>query len=222
MIDLSEKMMRQGHVIYPRLLSAPFLALSREYMDLAHRSGRMSLSENEVVSGQFEQYGALLSETFLLRLCSTVEAVVDAKLIPSYSYWRIYQHGAVLKEHRDRAACEIGVSVAIDVEPRRLIWPLCVRDKEGREQAVALKPGDALIYLGTQLPRWRPPFEGEVQYQMFLHYVRRDGPNAKWAYDGRDACGMVNTKAESLLNSKTLAPGSRLTFAQTRGTRVRK
>ena len=189
--DLHACLERYGYVKVPNLLSPEVRGIARLYMDISHRSARMVESDNQVTKGQFEEYGALLSETLLCRLSPTIEEFVKSPLIPSYSFWRLYERGAILREHVDRAACEIGVSVAIDVEPRRCAWPLWLRGRDDKAQAIDLKPGDAVVYFGTQVPHWRGSFGGDVQYQMFLHYVRRNGPNAKLAYDGRTACGLA-------------------------------
>jgi hypothetical protein len=47
------------------------------------------------------------------------------------------------------------------------------------------KPGDAVIYLGCEDNHiWRENFEGDFHLQTFLHYVDKNGPNIKHAYDG--------------------------------------
>ncbi|QEX24810.1 hypothetical protein FRZ61_47520 [Hypericibacter adhaerens] len=178
-------------------MSREMQSLGRVYMDLSHRSGRMVVSDNEVTAGQFEQYGALLSESLLSLLQPLVESIVGDALVPSYSFWRIYGHGAVLRQHVDRAACEIGVSVTVASEPEDVDWPLWVRGIDGRVRAIGLRSGDGLIYWGTQVPHWRDSFDGGLQYQMFLHYVRRDGAHACWAHDGREACGLPPIRPSS-------------------------
>jgi hypothetical protein len=190
MAHIETPLERRGYVRVPKMLSVEMQQLVRGYMDLSQRSGRMVVSDNEVIAGQFEQYGAMLSETLLCTLRPQIESIVQDALSPSYSFWRIYERGAVLHEHVDRAACEVGVSIAIASEPERCSWPLWVRGKDDRARAIQQRSGDGLVYLGTRVPHWREPFGGDVQYQMFLHYVRRNGAHAQWAYDGRDACGL--------------------------------
>jgi hypothetical protein len=190
MMRKTEMFKRSGHAKVRGLLSREMRDLVRHYMDLSHRSGRMVVSDNDVIAGQFEQYGALLSETLLSQLQPLIESIVEAPLVPSYSFWRIYENGAVLREHVDRAACEIGVSVVVASEPDEANWPLHVRGLDDQVRGISLRSGDGVVYRGTELPHWREPFDGDVQYQMFLHYVRRDGAHAKWAYDGRGACAL--------------------------------
>ena len=53
-----------------------------------------------------------------------------------------------------------------------------------------MAPGDALVYQGTRVAHWREPWDGITQAQVFLHYVRSDGPYSQQALDGRAALGM--------------------------------
>jgi hypothetical protein len=46
-----------------------------------------------------------------------------------------------------------------------------------------------MIYKGLEVPHWREPFAGERQLQLFLHYVRQDGPHAAQRFDGRPHLG---------------------------------
>lgn len=46
-----------------------------------------------------------------------------------------------------------------------------------------------MIYKGLEVPHWREPFAGEQQLQLFLHYVRQDGPHASQRFDGRPHLG---------------------------------
>lgn len=59
-----------------------------------------------------------------------------------------------------------------------------------QDVGVELEPGDALIYLGSRMKHWREPYEGERQYQMFLHYVFKDGKYADLAFDERSGLKM--------------------------------
>jgi hypothetical protein len=54
---------------------------------------------------------------------------------------------------------------------------------------VELEPGDAAIYKGIEVPHWREPFEGDRQVQVFLHYVRKDGPYQEFKFDKRPHLG---------------------------------
>lgn len=107
--------------------------------------------------------------------------IIGEFVLPTYCYGRHYTNGADLKEHVDREACEVSASVNLYSDKT---WPLFVRSKNGNEVGVELGRGDALIYLGCDIPHWRKPFEGTDCVQVFIHYVRSRGIN-NWAYFDR-------------------------------------
>jgi len=107
---------------------------------------------------------------------SRVEEKCNLKLSPTYAYWRYYVFGATLKNHVDRKACEISVTVCIKKYDN---WPLIV----GKEE-IELEEGDAVIYPGCDEPHGRPGiYKGEGMAQVFLHYVNKNGPFKDHAYD---------------------------------------
>lgn len=134
-------------------------------------------------------YGDVVMEHMLERLRPQVEAASGRRLFPTYSYLRLYKHGNALKPHRDRPACEISLSLNIGQEPP-VVWPLWMRGSSG-PQAVALQPGDAVLYRGVELEHWRDGYEGVRAAQVFLHYVDQDGPYADEKFDKRDALGVT-------------------------------
>lgn len=57
-------------------------------------------------------------------------------------------------------------------------------------------PGDMVIYQGCDLMYWREAYPGVWQVQVFMHFVRQNGPFASLAkFDCRPALGMpVSTR----------------------------
>ena len=47
-----------------------------------------------------------------------------------------------------------------------------------------------LVYSGCELEHWREEFEGETQYQLFMHYVDADGEFKDRVFDGRSNIGL--------------------------------
>ena len=118
---------------------------------------------------------------FLELLCEKtphVKNVVEEAVLPTYTYARIYKNGEVLKRHRDRNACEISLTVHLKGDCE---WPIFIESDGGKSVGLTLKQGDAMLYLGCTADHWREEFLGEEYVQVFLHYVRSEGPNA-WAY----------------------------------------
>ena len=119
---------------------------------------------------------------FLELLCQKVNdvgALIEEQVLPTYTYARIYKNGEILARHRDRPACEISLTLHIggDVD-----WSIGIQKPSGEEVDLNLQQGDAMLYLGCTADHWRStPFSGQNYSQVFLHYVRSNGPNA-WAY----------------------------------------
>jgi hypothetical protein len=122
-------------------------------------------------------------EALLRDLVPEVEGSTGLKVYPTYSYFRVYKQGDVLKKHRDRPACEISVSLNLGMRGAHR-WPLCIQGPLGSAE-VLLDPGDALLYRGVECPHWREAFRGEHMAQAFLHYVDQNGPNTEHKYDKR-------------------------------------
>lgn len=107
-----------------------------------------------------------------------VSELIGEPVLPTYTYARTYKHREILHRHRDRPACEISLTLNLTKsEP----WPICIQRPDGSEVCLEQNPGDAMLYLGCIADHWREPYEGDHHVQVFLHYVRANGPKA-WAY----------------------------------------
>ena len=99
----------------------------------------------------------------------------NLKLVPTYSYTRLYSYGSVLKRHKDRKSCEISTTLNLGGDS----WPIYLKKENKKEIKVNLKPGDMLIYSGCDLEHWRDKFTGNECGQVFLHY-NREGKKCKF------------------------------------------
>ena len=129
-------------------------------------------------------------ETLLGMLNKKMDKETGLKLIPTYSYARIYKNGDVLARHKDRYSCEVSTTLNLGGDP----WPIYL-DPTGKEgQAgvkVDLKPGDMLIYSGCDLEHWRETFQGKDCAQVFLHYNNTKAKDAKKnKFDTRPMLGL--------------------------------
>ena len=182
----------QGYVVTADLVDAARIGFTRMAMDASLRAGRLQFRKNPVVpGGALNEYSAIGAEVLLLQCQPAIEAIAGCALAPAYARWRIYETGAALLRHVDRDACEISASLAILSDPGDDLWPIHVCDLQGEERAIVLPPGAAIVYQGSRVPHWRTPFHGQRHYQVFLHYVIRDGDQAKHAFDGRSALAIA-------------------------------
>ena len=135
-------------------------------------------SENEQIPNTYSCYSDIAMETLLLKCQPVMEKTTGLKLYPAYTYARIYKKGDELKRHKDRFSCEISTTMNLGGDD----WPIYL-EPSGKENMkgvkVNLKPGDMLIYFGSELEHWREKFEGEECVQVFLHYNNRRTKGAK-------------------------------------------
>ena len=104
--------------------------------------------------------------------CDEVSNIVGCKLLPTYSYGRVYGNGNFLPIHKDRQACEISLTVHLHGDT---LWPFYIINPQGLPIELDLQPGDAVLYLGCLAPHWRLEYTGKNYSQDFIHYVREDG-----------------------------------------------
>jgi len=107
-----------------------------------------------------------------------VSELLGEKVLPTYTYARVYKTGSELLRHRDRPACEVSLTLNLLKDSE---WPIHFQRPDDSETCIELQPGDAVIYLGCQADHWREKFVGTECAQLFMHYVRSNGPKA-WAY----------------------------------------
>ena len=123
-------------------------------------------------------YADELMQSMQIKLLPKIEEHTGLDLFKTYTYARIYKRGDVLRIHRDRAACEISITIDLGGDP----WNIWVLDRDENPKNIHLDPGDALIYRGCEIHHWRGKFEGDIHAQVFMHYVDKYGPCA-WAKD---------------------------------------
>ena len=155
------------------------------------------------VPNSYAKYADRLMETLLIKTIPVMEQKTGLKLIPTYSYCRLYRKGNLLKRHKDRPSCEISTTLCLGGDP----WPIFIEptgsnnvisERKNIHKANApkgvkylLKPGDMIIYSGCELEHWREPFEGNLCGQVFLHYNHANGPFAKTnLFDKRPLLGI--------------------------------
>ncbi len=130
-----------------------------------------------------------------------IEELVGKRLWPTYTYSRIYAQDEVLFIHKDRAACEYSITLALKYDEK--IWPFWIETSEGNVE-VLLDVGDILIYNGVKNRHWRDALEGKFHYQAFIHYVDQDGPLAGCRFDGKPKFQSTQEAAEVTLRKKNV------------------
>ena len=142
------------------------------------------------IPNTYSHYADIVMETLLEKIKPVMEKNTGLKVLPTYTYARIYKKGDILKRHKDRPSCEISTTINLGGES----WPIYLEPsgEKGKEGVkVNLNPGDMLIYRGCELEHWREAFEGDNCGQVFLHYNEANSPEGqKNIYDGRPFIGL--------------------------------
>ena len=154
--------------------------------------------------GDFSKYGDPIFDTLLNLSLEQMITLTGKELVPTYSYHRLYTTGTELKRHKDRPSCEISTTLCLGYDVSNVDasiypdwdWPMFIKEKDGKEIPIHMKPGDMLIYRGCELEHWREPYWGVNHAQVFLHYNEKGG-QYDIPYDGRPLLGMPVTERKT-------------------------
>jgi hypothetical protein len=140
-----------------------------------------------MVPNTYSNYGDVAMDTLLLKIQNIMEKITNLKLIPTYSYVRIYKKGDILEKHKDRPSCEISTTLNLGGD----LWPIYLKSSNKKNIKVNLSQGDMLVYRGDKLEHWRESFLGQDCAQVFLHYKDSSKKDSyKYLYDGRPTLGI--------------------------------
>jgi hypothetical protein len=173
---------RYGYAHVPQLTESALTGFFWNYIHTKYACGLMTWGD-KLVPMTPSAYGDSATDGLLEHIQPRIEAIAGRRLLPTYSYLRIYKTGDDLRSHRDRPACEFSISLNIGQRPEAP-WPIFV-ESEGGWREFRLAPGDALLYRGLDLWHRRERYEGRQCVQVFLHFVDADGPYAGEKFDGR-------------------------------------
>ena len=157
--------------------------LNWQFRDMIKNNYPKITKEKDQVPGAWSSYGNYNADLLLFLLKPKIEKVVNLELVPTYSYYRLYEKGQELKPHTDRKSCEYSVTINLGYSHD---WPLYIEDYNSFTHEMFMGVGDGIIYNGTDLKHHREKFDGDWYSQIFLHYVDIDGPNRNYIYDKRD------------------------------------
>lgn len=158
--------------------------LLTHYTRMRHRTNLDQFDLDQSDQGDSMFYGDPATDALLITKKELMERETGLKLLPTYTFWRMYTYLADLKKHKDRPSCEISVTVKIN--SCGTDWPIFIEGKK-----MDLENGDGLIYKGCENEHWREEFKGDWHSQVFLHFVTKDGPNKEWYKDKRPFLGIT-------------------------------
>ena len=163
-----------GYLIIPKILSGELLDFIGIYAYNRARIEGCEGTENNQVPNTPMFDNDYVMENLSDFLLPKIESAVGMKLLPTYTFFRVYKAGDILKKHKDRPACEVSATMLIGANYSPT-WPLYI---EG--ESIVQEPGDMAVYRGCEVEHWRDPMvdapEDAYHVQLFLHYVDADGP----------------------------------------------
>jgi len=150
------------------------------------------------VPGAYSAYGDFVMETLLERANEGMKKITGLNLVPTYSYYRVYEKGNELKRHKDRPSCEVSTTLCLGYDntgaPKNYNWGMYV-EKSGKTgqkgKELKMEPGDMIVYRGCLVEHWRDEYKGSKLSQVFMHYNNLDGPFGEACkFDGRPHLGL--------------------------------
>ena len=150
-------------------------------------------------------HGAMVFDKLLVDLLPYFEQASGKRLLPTYSYARLYKTGEKLEIHTDRESCEISATITLGFEGKA--WPIYMGEEGGANASkIEMGVGDAVLYRGMDKHHWRKKFKGEWQAQVFLHYVDADGPHKEWKLDKRPSLNLPQEELRYRVFQDVLTP----------------
>jgi len=171
--------------------------------NITYDTGLLGTWSDQQVPNTYSIYADPAMETLMMKVLPKMQQETGLKLVPTYSYARLYKKGDILARHKDRPSCEVSCTLNLGGDP----WPIFIdgtgsnnvideyknimRPDAPKGTKVLLEVGDMLVYSGCELEHWREPFEGNTCGQVFLHYNHVNGPFAeKNRFDKRPMLGV--------------------------------
>ena len=165
-----------GYLIIPKILSGELLDFIGIHAYNKARIEGINPNDNQIPNTP-SFYGDYTMENLSDFLLPKIELAAGMRLLPTYTYFRVYKANDILEKHIDRPSCEISISLCLRKKGK--IWPIYINNT-----AVMLEEGDAVIYKGCEVEHWREAYnEGTKLAQVFLHYVDANGKFTEWKND---------------------------------------
>jgi hypothetical protein len=181
---------REGYFIIREFLKPDFVNFIQQYFFTRINAGQSILGDSQAPNS-YLFYGDPLMDTILGESCEKLSKISEYKLLPTYTYTRLYGKGDELIKHRDRGSCELSATLSLGIPQGEDINPIYFSRNEDETDVIEilLNPGDLCLYKGCDLYHWRKPFTQKWYLQSFLHYVNAEGPHKNNLYDGRPYLG---------------------------------
>ena len=102
---------KNGYEVIRNFLEPEFVKFVQEYFFVRINAQQATVDSQAPFSYSF--YADPLIETILGKSCNPLSDLVGFKLLPQYTYTRLYKEKDELVIHRDRPSCEISATLAL-------------------------------------------------------------------------------------------------------------
>ena len=175
-VHYAEQVREKGYAPVAGLIHPFHISALRRYYRGKIRTGQLTLGDQQS-SRRYYAHNESVARFFHYQLTSAVSAIVGQPVKPSYVYFASYQEGAILEKHTDRPQCQFSITFCLDYSPEpktQTPWPLQLHTPN-RTTTVYQSIGDALVYLGCEVPHSRGVLPaGHTSTSIFFHYVPVD------------------------------------------------
>jgi hypothetical protein len=166
-----------------------YLSAQAEIDELKIKTGH-----SKQVPGSVEIYDSIATKiTNNIVLYKLKETLKLKNIYATYGFYRKYYEYQELTKHTDRPECELSVSICLNMFDEKEPWEIFFENKE-QDTVYEAKPdvGDAVVYMGMELPHWREACRQKWLKQLFLHYTF----NKQLEFDLTNAREGENTQLE--------------------------
>ena len=116
-----------------------YFMLKRDAVDFLYKNnitydnGLLGTWSDQQVPNTFSCYADPAMETLMMKVLPKMQQETGLRLIPTYSYARLYKKGDILKRHKDRPSCEISTTIHLGGSR----WPIFI-DGTGADTVIDL------------------------------------------------------------------------------------
>lgn len=154
------------------------IALGKAFIEDVDEDSEQSPSNS--VGEAYDQYNRTDQIAILGEKIAFLNELLGEKVLPAYTYSRVYKNNSPLLKHKDRESCEISLSIHLYGDKE---WAFCIDNAEGEAVEIILEPGDAVVYDAPYTDHWRDEYKGESYAQVFHHYVYLNGEYSDLFFD---------------------------------------
>ena len=139
---------KNGYQVVKNFLEPEFVSFIQEYFFV--RIAAQQATNDPQAPFSYSFYADPLIETILGKSCKPLGELVGLRLLPQYTYARLYKEKDELVIHRDRPECEISATLSLGFPEGEEINPILFSKNENKSDAVEIKlnPGDLCLYRG--------------------------------------------------------------------------